>query len=243
MHWQPAEAVEPVFVLLVFLLQTIIKAVWHRQFSHHNYLHANSMSSVGRQIISLLIWSTANCHNFLKKTLLFMRKLLSANWGVFFKNLAQTSRQNHAFIIYFHGIISFSLKMTAFSQESPIWFFFLSETRQTRKQKNVETFGAEKSCWFLLFPLWICINVLTHMHCKHSCRELWPHWEQNPVHCYKAGLKQWSENDDLKWKHRMDGSRIAVGFMPYYAGAVILWTLLLRLEMKAACGKELCCII
>lgn len=26
-HWQPAGAVEPVFVLLAFLLQTIIKAV------------------------------------------------------------------------------------------------------------------------------------------------------------------------------------------------------------------------
>lgn len=153
MHWQPAEAVEPVFVLLVFLLQTIIKAVWHRQFSHHNYLHANSMSSVGRQIISLLIWSTANCHNFLKKTLLFMRKLLSANWGVFFKNLAQTSRQNHAFIIYFHGIISFSLKMTAFSQESPICFFF-SSVKQDKQgsKKMLRLSGLKRAVGFCSSP-------------------------------------------------------------------------------------------
>lgn len=152
MHWQPAEAVEPVFVLLVFLLQTIIKAVWHRQFSHHNYLHANSMSSVGRQIISLLIWSTANCHNFLKKTLLFMRKLLSANWGVFFKNLAQTSRQNHAFIIYFHGIISFSLKMTAFSQESPICFFFPQWNKTNKEAKKCWDFRGWKELLVFALP-------------------------------------------------------------------------------------------
>lgn len=35
----------------------------------------------------------------------------------------------------------------------------------------------------------------------------------------------------------MDGSRIAVGFMPYYTGALLLTAFLLRLGMKAACGE------
>lgn len=98
---------------------------------------------------------------------------------------------------------------------------------------------AEKKLLVLLFLQCICINVLTYMHSKHSCRELWAHWEQSPVHCYKPGLKQWSEKtlQDLKWKHRMDGSRIAVGFMPYYTSALILTAFLLRLEMRAACGE------
>lgn len=105
--------------------------------------------------------------------------------------------------------------------------------------KNVEPFGGWKKLLILPFPLCICINVLTYMHYKHSCRELWAQWEQSPVYCYKAGLKQWSEKilQDLKWKHRMDASRIAVGFMPYYTGALILTAFLLRLEMKAACGE------
>lgn len=35
----------------------------------------------------------------------------------------------------------------------------------------------------------------------------------------------------------MDGSRIAVGFVPYYTGALMLPAFLLRLGMKAACGE------
>lgn len=101
--------------------------------------------------------------------------------------------------------------------------FFSQGNRTNREAKNVELLGGWKKLLVLLFPLCICINVLTYMHSKHSCRELWPHWEWKPVHCYKAGLKQGSEKtvQDLKWKHRMDGSRIAVGFMPYYTGALI----------------------
>lgn len=242
MHWQPAEAVESVFVLLVFLLQTIIKAVWHHQFSHHNYCHANSKFSMGGQIISSLIWSTANCHNFLKKTLLFMRKLLSANWGFFFKNVAQTSRQNHAFIIAQYNQLF--IEDDSFQpRKSNVGFF--SQGNKTKKQKMLRLSGPEKKLLVFALPP-ANMHKCTHIYALQA-------FMQGAVASLRAKpcallqsrskamiRKLWSFHD-LKWKYRMDGSKIAVGFMPYYAGALILTAFLLRLEMKAGCweGAEL----
>lgn len=148
-RWQPAEAVEQVFVLLVFLLQTIIKAVWHHQFSCHNYLHANLTSSMRRQIISSLIWSKANCHYFLKKTLLFTRKLSRANWGFFheFSPGNQTESCSYYLLPLYNQLFieddSFQpRKSNVFSQRN----------KTNRRQKTLSFSGAEESCWFCCSP-------------------------------------------------------------------------------------------
>lgn len=120
-----------------------------------------------------------------------------------------------------------------------MWVFSSGKQYKQGRKKILSFFEGRKKLLVLLFPLCICINVLIYMHFKHSHRELWLRWEPNPVHCYQAGLKQWPEKtlQDLKWKRRMDGSRIAVGFLPYYSGALILTAFLLGLGMKAACGE------
>lgn len=141
-------------------------------------------------MISSLLWSEANCHYFLKKTVLLMKKLLSANGGLrvfFLINLNQATRQNPTFIIYFHCIISFSLKMTAFSQESPSCFYSPLGNKINRRQKNVEVLWGLRKLLVSLFPLYTDTGTpsMQPWNCglSESCGLVW-----NTGH--KVSLKQ-----------------------------------------------------
>lgn len=140
MRWQPVEAAEQVFVCLVFFLQTIIKAVRHHRFSCHDYLHANLTSSMRRQIISSLIPSKANCNYFLKKTLLFMRKLLSTNWV--FHEFSPGSQTESCFYyllpLYnqlFIGDDSFQPR-----KSNVVFFFFFPQENMTKRRQKMLSF-------------------------------------------------------------------------------------------------------
>lgn len=172
-RWQPTEAVEQVFVRLVFFLRTIIKATWHHQFSCHDYLHANLTSSVWRQIISSLIWSKANCHYFLKKTLLFMRKLLSANWV--FHEFSPGNQTESCFYYLLPLYNQLFIGDDSFQPRKSnvfvflFFFFFLGKAWQTEGKKNVElSLGLKKSFGFAIFPTHIhaCIQI-----CSPICRQ------------------------------------------------------------------------
>lgn len=155
-RWQPTEAVEQVFVRLVFFLRTIIKATWHHQFSCHDYLHANLTSSMWRQIISSLIWSKANCHYFLKKTLLFMRKLLSANWV--FHEFSPGNQTESCFYYLLPLYNQLFIGDDSFQPRKSnvfvfLFFFFPRESMTSRRQKKCWAFlGAEEIFWFCYFP-------------------------------------------------------------------------------------------
>lgn len=143
-RWQPTEAAEQVFVCLVFFLQTIIKAVRRHRFSCHDYLHVNLTSSMWRQIISSLIRSKANCDYFLKKTLLFMRKLLSTNWVFHEFSLGSQAESCFYYLLplynqLFNGDDSFQ------PRKSNVFFF--KENMTNRRQK------------MLSFP-WVWRNLL-----------------------------------------------------------------------------------
>lgn len=84
-------------------------------------------------------------------------------------NLAQATRPNHAFIIYFHCIISFSLKMTAFSQECPM--FFSQGNKKTGGKKCRAFLGLKKAFGFAAPP----VHIHECTHSKHAYVELWLH--------------------------------------------------------------------
>lgn len=175
-RWQPTEAVEQVFVRLVFFLRTIIKATWHHQFSCHDYLHANLTSSMWRQIISSLIWSKANCHYFLKKTLLFMRKLLSANWV--FHEFSPGNQTESCFYyllpLYnqlFIGDDSFQPRK---SNVFVFLFFFSSGKHDKQKAKKMLSFPwGWRNLLVLLFSLHISMHV-SRSAPQYAGRELRP---------------------------------------------------------------------
>lgn len=157
-------------------------------------------------------------------------------------NLAQAARQNHAFIIYFHCIISFSLEMTAFSQESPMlfFFFFLGKTWQRGGKKCWAFPGSEEIFWVLLFSLQIYIHVHWHMLPLCAGRELWPPWEQWTC----VSPKWWGEKvfADLKWRNQdwklpqeMQKRGVHNNCCIYIFITQVI--IILRLKMEVACGK------
>lgn len=196
-RWQPTEAAEQVFVCLVFFLQTIIKAVRRHRFSCHDYLHVNLTSSMWRQIISSLIRSKANCDYFLKKTLLFMRKLLSTNWVFHEFSLGSQAESCFYYLLplynqLFNGDDSFQPRKSN--------VFFLRKTWQTEGKKCWAFPGSEETFWVLLFSPQIYTHVQWHMLPMCAGREFWPPWELWTC----ISPKRWGEKvfGGLKWRNR-----------------------------------------
>lgn len=163
-------------------------------------------------------------------------------------NLAQAARQNHAFIIYFHCIISFSLEMTAFSQESPMlfFFFFLGKTWQRGGKKCWAFPGSEEIFWVLLFSLQIYIHVHWHMLPLCAGRELWPPESNGPASVQsgevKRYLRTWNgeiRTESYPRKCRSVGYIIIVAFI-YLSHR---WSSFSGLKWKWHVGKELHSII
>lgn len=247
MRWQPVEAAEQVFVCLVFFLQTIIKAVRHHRFSCHDYLHANLTSSMRRQIISSLIPSKANCNYFLKKTLLFMRKLLSTNWV--FHEFSPGSQTESCFYYLLPLYNQLFIGDDSFQpRKSNVGFFFFSSGKHDKEEaKNVElSLGLKKSsgfCCFLYKYTYMCTDICSH--CVQAGSSDPP--ESNGPASVQSGevkryLRTWNgeiRTESYPRKCRSVGYIIIVAFI-YLSHR---WSSFSGLKWKWHVGKELHSII